>query len=78
MPELRKCAMCSEPVLWVSSLYPLPLDSEPTCDGTMAVIDGAVVNKQVLGETLCRIYDGQFHTQHAATCRVLHPPKGKK
>lgn len=78
MSELRKCKMCSEPVLWVSSLYPIPLDADPTCDGTMAVIDGAVIAKAVLGETLSCIYDGQYHTQHAATCRVLHPAKAKK
>lgn len=72
MPQLRKCAMCKEPVLWIRSAV---LDLEPTCDGNVAVIDGHYYLKTDLGETLGRIYDGQYHTHHAATCRVLHPSK---
>ena len=74
MPELRKCAMCKEPVLWINDV---PVDPEPSCDGNIAIIDGSHYLKPI-GELRGQIYDGQYHTQHAATCRVLHPPKGKK
>jgi hypothetical protein len=67
--------MCGEAVLWVGLAV---LDADPTCDGTVAVIDGKYYLKAVLGDTLGRIFDGPYRTQHAATCPVLHPKEKKK
>jgi hypothetical protein len=69
--EAVPCRVCQRPVLWVKhpNLGEIPVDAEPSPDGTFRILDDGgyeIVGLPRLGTRKNR--EGPLHTAHLATC----------
>lgn len=69
MAEQGKCRMCGRPIVWHRTISGnvIPIDPEPSEDGTVAVVeDIAVTHNDLFSDHI----DGPRYAQHVTTCPV--------